>query len=135
MKHTVTQEDGMGCGAACVAFAANIPYEQAARLLNQDKARTDGYRIKELAYGLGECGLTYRGRHVNSLGQQTIFKEGVIVFIRRSKRYPYGHYLIRHKDLWMDPWINLPNDKIVTNARSGYRKRLPGKAQWVILPV
>lgn len=134
MKHTVTQEDGMGCGAACVAFAANIPYKEAAKALSQEQAKTVGYRLKELADGLNKYGLTYTGKHVNSMGHHMIYKEGAIVFIRRTKRYPYGHYLIRHKSLWMDPWINLPNDKTVTNARSGYRKRLPGKAQWVILP-
>lgn len=36
---------------------------------------------------------------------------------------PFGHYLIRFNNQWIDPWINLPNK----NIKAGFRKRLPGK--------
>lgn len=130
----ITQEDGMGCGAACVAFAANKTYQQAAAVLGQEKARTVGFHLKELVDALSQFGLDYRFQHVKPHTKQSIYQESAIVFIRRSARYPYGHYIIRHKGLWADPWINLVLDKDLTNAQSGYRKRLPGEAQWVILP-
>lgn len=134
MRHTITQEDGMGCGAACVAFAANKTYKEAVAVLGQDKARTVGFHLKEIVDALSEYELNYRFKHVKPKIKQLIYQEDVIVFIKRSARYPYGHYLIRHNGLWADPWINLVLDKELTNAKSGYRQRLPGEAQWAILP-
>ncbi len=134
MRHTITQEDGMGCGAACVAFATNKTYQQAVKLLSQEKARSVGFQLKELVDALSHYGLDYHFKHVKPQMKQYICQEGVIVFIRRSARYPYGHYLIRHNGLWADPWINLVLDKNLKNAMSGYRKNLPGEAQWAVLP-
>lgn len=134
MRHTITQKDGMGCGAACVAFAANITYDQTVKIMGEEKAKTAGYRLKELVNALSQYGAPYKSKHVNSTKKHEIYKEGTIVFIRRSKRYPYGHYLIRHKNMWMDPWINLTKDHNLANAQSGYRQRLPGQVQWVVLP-
>ncbi len=130
----VTQEDGMGCGAACVAFAAYKTYQQAVKVLGQQKARSTGFQLKELVFGLNHYGFDYHFKHVKPQMKQFIFQEGVIVFIQRSARYPYGHYLIRHNGFWADPWINLVVDKSLVNAKSGYRKRLPGNAQWAVLP-
>lgn len=134
MRHMITQEDDMGCGAACVAFVANKTYQQAAKVLGQEKARSVGFHLKELVDALSQFGLDYRFQHVRTHTKQSIYQEGAIVFIRRSVRYPYGHYIIRHNGLWADPWINLVLDKNLENAKSGYRKRLPGEAQWVVLP-
>jgi hypothetical protein len=134
MRHMITQEDGMGCGAACVAFAANKTYQQAAKVLGREKARSVGFHLKELVDALSGYGLDYRSRHVKQQTKQAIYQQGVIVFIKRSARYPYGHYLIRHNGLWADPWVNLVLDKSIERAKSGYRKRLPGEAQWAILP-
>jgi len=61
--------------------------------------------------------------------------EGAIVLLRRSKVYPVGHYLIRHNDQWMDPWMNLPQDNDITRAISGYRKELPGKPMYILIPL
>jgi hypothetical protein len=35
----------------------------------------------------------------------------------------------------MDPWINILKDKKLINAKSGYRKRLPGSPMYAIIPV
>jgi len=56
-------------------------------------------------------------------------QNGAIVFVERSKKYPAGHYLIKTKKGWMNPWINFPN---ISSAKSGFQKVLPGKAQWII---
>ncbi len=130
----VTQEDDMGCGAACVAFVANKTYQQAVKVLGRQKARSVGFQLKELVDALSQYGLSYRFKHFKLGMKQTIYQEGVIVFIKRSDRYPYGHYLVRHNGLWADPWINLVLDKNLKNAKSGYRKRLPGEVQWAVLP-
>ncbi len=135
MRYTITQEDNMGCGAACVAFAANKTYKQAATALGRTKARTVGFQLKELVDALGQNGLDYRFKHVQPTVKQAIYQEGVIVFIKRSIRYPYGHYLIRHNGQWMDPWINSVWDKDIAKAKSGYRRRLPGKTQWAVFPL
>lgn len=135
MRHTITQEDTMGCGAACVAFASNKTYQQAVDILGKQKARSVGFQLKEIVDALERYGLNYRFKHVKPKMKESIYEEGVIVFIKRSSRYPYGHYLTRHKGLWVDPWINLVVDKNLANAKSGYRQRLPGKAQWAILPL
>ena len=131
----ITQEDSMGCGAACVAFAANITYKQAVEALGQEKARLVGFQLKELVDALSHYGLSYRVKHFKPGMEQTIYNDNVIVFIKRSARYPSGHYLIRRKGLWADPWINWVTDKNLANARSGYRKRLPGKVQWAVFPL
>lgn len=132
MKQTITQKDEMGCGAACVAFAAGTSYQQAVTLLSQTKARTVGFQLKELVDGLAFLGLGYHFKHVKPKVKHAIYRDGTIVFIKRSSRYPYGHFLIRHAGQWADPWINLVADKNIQNAQSGYRKRLPGQAQWAI---
>ena len=135
MKHMITQEDDMGCGAACIAFAVNKSYQQVVSVLGQDKARTVGFQLKELVDALGHYELNYHFKHVKPNMKHLIYQDGVIVFIKRSARYPYGHYLIRHSGLWADPWFNLVTDKNIDNAVSGFRQRLPGKAQWAILPL
>lgn len=134
MRYMITQEDDMGCGAACVAFAANKPYKQVAIFMGREKARTAGFQLRELVDALAKYGLDYRFKHVKPRMKRSIYHEGAIVFIRRSARYPYGHFLIRHNELWADPWINLVVDKNLKHAKSGYRQRLPGKAQWAVLP-
>lgn len=132
MNQTVTQQDEMGCGAACVAFVIGTSYKKAASLLGRDKAQTTGFQLKELRLTLAEYGHSYRQKHVNLAPKTAIYRDGSIVFITRSKRYPYGHYLVRHRGSWMDPWINLAENKNVQHATSGYRRRLPDKAQWVL---
>lgn len=134
MRHTITQEDEMGCGAACVAFAASTTYQNAVRILGQNKARTVGFQLKEMVDALNHYGLSYHFKHVKPRMKKSIYQDGAIVFIKRSTRYPYGHYLIRHHGQWADPWINLVIDKNLASAKSGYRQRLAGAAQWVILP-
>ncbi len=124
----------MGCGAACVAMAVGQSYEQTVTLLGKDKARTVGFRLKELRLLLNDSGLLYKSTHANRVDLNELNAEGAIVFIKRSKTYPYGHYLIRVGEKWGDPWINLVENKNLSEAYSGYRDSLPGEPQWVLLP-
>lgn len=132
MKESITQEDNMGCGAACVAFTSGRTYQESVKILGQDKAKTTGYHLKELVEGLEYFGIKGHFKHLKPEVKPATYQQGLIVFIKRSARYPYGHYLARHNNMWMDPWINLPLDKDVRNAKSGYRKRLPGKVQYAV---
>lgn len=136
MRSMTTQRDNMGCGAACAAFAANTTYQKAVSRLGEDKARSVGFQCKELTNTLGQLGYAYTHKHVNAVKEKRLLKEdGVIVFIKRSSRYPFGHYLVRHKGQWGDPWINLVTNPLLSDAQSGFRQRLPGQAQWVLLPI
>ena len=130
----VTQEDDMGCGAACVAYLSNKTYLEAVNILGRNKAKTVGFKLKELVDGLNYFGLRYEFKYVKPKIKHLIYHDGAIVFIKRSARYPYGHYLVRKDGLWADPWLNLVLDKTLMSAKSGYRKRLPGTAQWVVVP-
>jgi hypothetical protein len=48
--------------------------------------------------------------------------------------YPEGHYLVRKGNIWMDSWINFKNNKKVFQAKSGFRKKLPGRAIYLVRP-
>lgn len=65
--------------------------------------------------------------YLNKKWRRKIYQDKTIVFIRRSSLYPDGHYLIRGKKFWMDPWINFLKEKDVKKARAGWRRRLLGK--------
>ena len=133
MKQSIVQKDDFGCGAACVAFAANTTYKEAVKLLGHEKAKTRGYYCKELVYALKYFGLKYEYRYVNYRVKRNLNKDSTIVFIKRCKRYPFGHYLIRCENKWMDPWINLDSaNPDIVNAKSGFRNKLPGKAEYII---
>jgi hypothetical protein len=134
MRESITQEFYYGCGIACFAFALEITYKQAANHLGELQANSTRFLIKDFTAALNNTGKHYIAKYMKPPMMRKIYKEGTIVLIRRSKQYPAGHYLIRHKGHWMDPWINLPLDNDITQAKSGFRKRLPGKPMYALLP-
>jgi hypothetical protein len=135
MKKPVTQEHDYGCGVACVAFVTGVPYQQVVNLLNRNKTTSQGFLCKDLVVVLDNLGYPYNFKYLKPRLRIKIYREGTIIFIKRSKQYPAGHYLVRYEDQWMDPWINLPFSKNIELARSGFRKRLPGKPIYAILPL
>jgi len=126
----IKQKDDYGCGAACVAALLNITYRQALKLFNDGnlKAKTKGFSCKEICLVLNKFGKNYEYKYVKPRLKNRIYKEGTIVFIKRSKKYPANHYLLRTGKSWLDPWINLNRNKNIKNAKAGLRKRLPNKA-------
>lgn len=134
MRESITQEFEYGCGIACFAFALRISYRQAEQLLGTAQATNMRFWVKDLTRELNQAGLQYRSMHIKHKNKHRVYRAGTIVLIRRSSRYPAGHYLIRHDKSWMDPWINLPDGSGITNAKSGFRKRLPGTAMYAIVP-
>lgn len=135
MKESITQEFDYGCGIACYAFALGITYREAANQLGDAQAKSHRFWVKDFRVALNRAGLSYVSQHHKPNNTKQSYVEGAIVLIRRSKNYPAGHYLIRHGEYWMDPWINLPYSKDILKAKSGYRKRLPGRPMYVLSPM
>lgn len=104
-------------------------------MLGRNYAKYRGYYCKDLINVLSKLGLTYSYKYIKQQLKGKIYKEGVIVFIKRSKKYPVGHYLTRFGRQWMDPWINFINDSNIANASSGFRKRLPRKPIYALFPL
>jgi len=94
MIKPIRQEDSMGCGVACVAFIVGKSYKTTKNnlLKNRQKALKQGYLCKELVEALKRAGLTYTYHY---LKHTLKYKDSTIVFIKRSKRYPRGHYLVK----------------------------------------
>jgi hypothetical protein len=134
MKHPITQEYDYGCGIACFAFVTNTTYKQAATFLGEQQANSERFYCGDFVTALNHYGLAYRNKHLKP-DEKYDFEEGTIVLIRRSKQYLVGHYLAYHKGQWMDPWVNSPYSKDIRKAKSGYRKRLPGKAMYALIPL
>jgi len=132
MKKPVVQKDAMGCGLACIAFVVGKSYEQIVGIAGREKAKNRGFYCRELVAILDRSGYFYQYRYLKPRLRKIIYRDDVIVFIKRSKKYPFGHYLVRYQNLWMDPWINFPKEKDVKKAKAGFRKRLPGKAIYAL---
>lgn len=130
MIKKVTQKHGMGCGVACVAAVLNFSYDKALHLFkNPKKAWTKGYFCKDIVAALKKKKRNYDYKYLKNSRDPVLKKSGTIVFTRFSKAYPHGHYLIRTKNGWMNPWINFPE---ITPAKSGFSKRLPARPTYAI---
>ncbi len=125
----VHQEAPMGCGIACVASLANLSYKEMRRFFKNGivKDKTSGFYNKDIVDALSKVNIEAKGCTAKTWGKK-IIKPGTIVFVTRSKKFPEGHFLLKTKRGWMNPWINLPNTKPVAR----FQNRLPGKAEWVI---
>ena len=125
----ITQEHVMGCGIACTASLLGIGYDKALKLFNKNHVSTRGYYLKDIVSALKKRRLNYQNSKVNNNTKKYLKIPGSIVFIKRSKKYPAGHYLLKVKSGWMNPWINYPK---INPAKSGFNKKLPEKAQWIL---
>lgn len=124
MTNSITQKDNLGCAVACTAYVLNKNYDEEIKEFKQNK---NGYLCKEIITILKNNGENYCFRYLTSKLKRKIYKAGTIVFIKRCRKYPSGHYLARANNCWMDSWINFQSNKNINNAKSGFRKRLPGK--------
>ena len=127
----VKQEDELGCAVACVAFVLKIPYSEALTLFEDGKRRVKeeaNFYCPELVKILNGKGLNYSWKKLNKENAEVINKDLSIVFIKASNKYHFGHFLVRYKDKWMDPWINLPESKI----EAEFRDKLPGEPTYAV---
>ena len=130
MNKTVTQEESMGCGIACVAAILDRSYKSAKKLFeNPQYSASRGYYCRDLVKVLNKSGLDYTFAKINKKNKYLVEREETIVFVKKSKNYPFGHYLFKTKRGWMNSWINFPS---INPAKSGFQKKLPAKAEWVI---
>jgi len=127
----VVQKHSMSCGLACVASLSGVDYDNVLRVVKKEFASTRGYYCRELIDALKKLGLSYEYKKVTDRTKSLLQKSGMIVFIARSKKYPAGHYLLHTTKGWMNPWINYPE---IAPTKAGFSKRLPGKAQWILIP-
>lgn len=127
----IAQKDNLGCSIACVASLCEVSYETAKKdyFKGLGDANKRGFLCKEIVKALGRAGKEYAYRYLKGRIKYT---EGSIIFIKRSKSYPQGHFLLKASKGWMDPWVNFSKDKGINNAKAGFRKRLPGKAIYQI---
>ncbi len=126
----VRQEDGLGCAVACVAFVLNVSYSEALKLFIDGERRAKekaNFYCPEIVKILNNAGLKYKWQKFQDKSREESYRNGSIVFIKKSEKHPYGHFLVRHNK-WMDPWINLP-DK---NIKAGFRDVLPGEPTYLI---
>ena len=126
----ITQEAPMGCAVACCASLTDLTYMQMLRYFDNGevKDRTTGFYNKDIVNALDKVGIKAMGHSIKRWGNKKI-KNGTIVFIQRSKEYPDGHFLLKTRKGWMNPWINYPN---INPARSGFQKKPPSEIDWVI---
>jgi len=134
MKKFITQEHASGCAVACTAFVAGITYKKALSSFYDGEFRAElrGFYCREIVRVLKKLGMQYDYFYLSKRNKKLMYIDKAIVFLKKSRKYPQGHYLCRAGKVWMDPWINYPS---ITNARSGFRKRLPGKLSYVVLPI
>lgn len=129
----IAQKDAMGCGVACVANRLGISYDKALALFEYPKyAKTIGYKCKYIVQALQNAGIGTRLKHIRRDLPLPDLPVGTIVFLERSEAYPYQHYLLKVKDGWCDPWINMHQDTDVKLAKAGVRSELPGRAYYAI---
>ncbi len=134
MRRSIAQEDPFGCGIACVAFVNGIGYKSAKKRFfkKPENAGNTGFLCKDLVKALSIANKDYNYKYMK---RRMKIKNNTIVFIKRSKFHPKGHYLVKSKIGWMDPWINFDiENPDVSKAVSGFRKRLPGKAIYAVFP-
>ncbi len=132
MSRKVAQKDMFGCGIACLASVMNTAYKEVLGK-QRNKAMTTGFLCKDLIYLLEQRGFHYSYNYINTRMRKKIYEDGTIVFIKRSTKYPSGHYLCRVKNVWMDPWVNFTLSDDLSNAKAGFRKKLPSKPIYVLM--
>ncbi len=132
---SITQKHTFGCGAACIAFASGKSYEKIIELLDENKATKQGFYCKELVEVLQKLGKEYEYKYIKPRILPHLDKPGSIVFMKRGKIYPAGHFVIKSEKGWMDPWINFSKNQNISEAKSGFRKELPEKPIYVLFKI
>lgn len=119
----------MGCAVACTASLLGIDYKRALKKFNdgERKHSGSGFYVYDIKNVLKEYNLN--PKTYNLLKKKLKYKIGDIIFTKEGEGDFLGHYLLKTKFGWMDCWINYPS---IVPAKSGYRKRYPGRALWLI---
>lgn len=129
----ITQEAPMGCAIACAASLVGLSYKKMRLLFSNGETRdySTGFYNRDIVQALDKAKLTVKTYSIRQWGNKKI-PPGTIVFIGPSPKYLAGHYLLKTKQGWMNPWINSPN---INPAKGGFQKKIPGKIRWLITKV
>jgi hypothetical protein len=134
------QKDINGCGIACLANLLNKPYDKVKKDFEKKfYSINNGIKVFDMVSYLNSLGLKYElkffnqnPKHFNLVEASKYSKRrDSITLILKSEKYPVGHYLLRVKNGWVDPWYNLPS---IDNVQAGIRKTLPTNPWYVIYP-
>ena len=120
----------MGCAIACAAALANLSYKQMRRYFNNGKIKeqASGFYNRDIVAALRMLKIEARACSIKKWSNKKI-KVGSIVFIGSSRKYPMGHYILKTRRGWMNPWKNYP---IINPAKAGFQKMPSGKIRWII---
>lgn len=124
----------MGCGLACVAFLVGRSYREVHENAdNPQNARSKGYLCSHLVKELQKYGVSYSWKKVSPTPDKpNEISPGSILFIKRSTRYPDGHFVVMtDQGTYMNPWINLPYEN---DVQAGFQFELEGVIEYVISP-
>ena len=160
MKKYQHQKDINGCGIACIANLLSLSYDEVKIDFENIFYKIDkGVNIADIVRYLDTKGLKYKSKffkRTNSLSagdsgklnrkildEASVIKmredmnkyskiSGSITLITKNEKYPIGHYLLRIKDGWIDPWLDLPS---IDNVRAGVRDELPDDPWYVLYPI
>ncbi len=129
MSKPLKQEDSAGCAVACVASLCRVSYGKALSYFTKKGfASLRGYYCRDICRALSKSGRNFAYRKFSDKTAFLLERHGTIVFIS-SPAYPMGHYLLKTKKGWMNPWTNFPK---MNPVKAGFQDKLPGKAEWVI---
>ncbi len=129
----IRQEDGLGCAVASTAFILQISYQQALKLFKDGARRVKeqaNFYCPEITSILSSSGLNYSWKKLPDRIEETDIPNLSIVFVKSSKKLPFGHFLPKYNNKWMDPLVN--PDK---NAKAEFREKLPGKPTYLIYKI
>lgn len=136
------QKDLYGCGIACFANLLNEDYGKIKKDFEKKFYTIErGIRTADILKYLKDHGLNYKSKFFSQNKKNKQSKEEAkkfskivnsITLIAKSKRHPVGHYLLRVKNGWIDPWYDYPS---IDNVKAGIRKKLPSDPWYVLYPV
>lgn len=92
LKISIYQEDELGCAVACLAFLTNKSHQEVIGELNPQVVRKRGVYCKEIVNYLNNLGYQTSYHYPNSKWKNKIYKHKTIVFIKRNKKYIFGHF-------------------------------------------
>ncbi|MBP9731869.1 MAG: hypothetical protein KBD29_00195 [Candidatus Magasanikbacteria bacterium] len=126
----IPQEALLGCAIACTASRVGLSYKTMKRYFDNAKykEKSGGFYNRDIVKALDKLGVNTTVLSMRRYGKK-YFKTGTIVFVGYSAQFPAGHFLLKTKKGWMDSWINY----LELPIRAGYRKKLPGTPEWIIL--
>lgn len=135
------QKDINGCGIACLANLLDKSYDWVKKDFESKFYTIEkGVKIFDMVKYLKIHNFDYSSKFFN---QNKKYKltiketdklskiEGSITLIVKNNKYPVGHYLLRIKNGWIDPWYDFPS---IDKVRAGIRKELPNNPWYVLYP-